>query len=664
MPRHGFLRVAVCSPPVAVAHPARNAAAIAGQLAAVADADVVVFPELCLTGYTCADLFRQRRLLDAAANALATLQAATRASHQLLFVGAPVPVGAALFNCAVAVQGGVIRGIVPKTAIPTSGEFYEARWFRGAGEGLPEEIDWAGARVPFGADLLFTHGEVVVFAEICEDLWLPIPPSSHAALAGANVLVNLSASNETVAKHEYRRELVRNQSARCIAAYAYASAGPDESTTDLVFGGHCLVAENGQILVESPRVGATGEVSPEAGWWVRTDVDIERLGTERRGMASFGEAARAARRRFRSVPLAPLPEALPGLQRRIDGRPFVPRDPATLAARCAEVFGIQCAGLGRRLAHAGWPELFVGVSGGLDSTLALLVAAKTLARAGRPPSRIHGLALPGFGTTERTSANARKLMAALGVTATEIDIRPVCLETFRALGHHPFGIDPAGLDVAALEARLRRLPAGQRDDLVFENVQARERTLLLMSRGFVLGTGDLSELALGWCTYNGDQMSMYGVNASVPKSLVRFLVEYVAGTEHAGTPLERVLRDIAATTISPELLPPAADGGIAQATEETLGPYELHDFFLWGFVRCGFGPEKLLFLSDHAEFSRAYPRDLRERTLRTFLRRFFAQQFKRSAMPDGPKVGSVSLSPRGDWRMPSDADAGAWLGDA
>ncbi len=662
MPRHGFVRIAVCSPRVTVGHPAHNAAAIVAQLAEVAAADVVVFPELCLTGYTCGDLFRQQQLLDAAAGALATVRDATAGSRQLVFVGMPVPVGPRLFNGAVAVQGGRIHGVVPKTAIPTYGEFYESRWFRGAGEGDPSTIDLAGERVPFGTDLLFTAGPLVVAVEICEDLWLPIPPSSRAALAGANLLVNLSASNEIVAKHEYRRALVGNQSARCVAAYAYAAAGPGESSTDLVFGGHCLVAENGRILVESPRVGQPG-AALGGGWWASADVDIERLDGERRFISSFGEAARAAARPSRQVSVAAPSGDLVGLERHVDGRPFVPADPAARAARCAEVFGIQCAGLARRLEQTGWPEVFLGVSGGLDSTLALLVAAKTFSAAGRPLARIHGLALPGFGTTQRTSSNARKLMAGLGVSAAEIDIRALCLDTFRALGHRPFGIDPTGLDLAAFEARLAGLPAADRHDLVFENVQARERTLLLMSRGFVLGTGDLSELALGWCTYAGDQISMYGVNASVPKTLVRFLVDHVAGTEHAGTALEGVLRDIAATTISPELLPPAADGGIAQSTEDQLGPYELHDFFLWGFVRCGFSPEKLLFLADHAEFSRPYPRPLRVRTLRTFLRRFFAQQFKRSALPDGPKVGSVSLSPRGDWRMPSDADSRLWLGE-
>lgn len=661
MPRHGFHRITVCSPPVAIADPARNAAAIVAQLGQAADADVVVFPELCLTGYTCADLFRQRRLLDAATVALDTVRRATAGSPRIVFVGMPVAAGPALFNAAVVLQDGAVRGVVPKTAIPTYGEFYESRWFRGAGEGDPAEIDLLGRPVPFGTDLLFAAGALVIAAEICEDLWLPIPPSSHAALAGANLLVNLSASNETVAKHEYRRALVANQSGRCVAAYAYASAGPDESTTDLVFGGHCLVAENGQVLVESPRVGLPGTPA-RGGWLAGVDVDTERLDGERRFISSFGEAARGGARGYRRVRLDPPAADLVGLARHVDGRPFVPREPATLAARCAEVFGIQCAGLGRRLEQLGWPEVVLGVSGGLDSTLALLVAAKTFAAAGRPCARIHGFALPGFGTTARTSANARALLAGLGVSATEIDIRPVCLETFRALGHRPFGIDPAGLDVAGLEARLAKLPAAARHDLVFENVQARERTLLLMSRGFVIGTGDLSELALGWCTYAGDQTSMYGVNASVPKTLVRFLVEHVAATEHAGTALETVLRDIAATTISPELLPPGPDGGIAQSTEELLGPYELHDFFLWGFVRCGFTPEKLLFLSDHAAFSRDYPRAERERTLATFLRRFFSQQFKRSALPDGPKVGSVSLSPRGDWRMPSDAGAAAWLG--
>ena len=666
----GFVRVAVCSPRVAVGNPAANAAAIVDMLGAVADADVVVFPELALTGYTCGDLFRQDTLLRAACEALGEVRNATRGSRRLVFVGCPLVVGDALHNCAVAIQAGRIRGVVPKTHVPNYGEFYEARWFRGAAGGEPAEIEVAGERVGFGTDLLFrpaaaagSGAAAVVAVEICEDLWMPIPPSSHAALAGANLLVNLSASNETVGKHEYREALVRNQSARCLAAYAYAAAGPGESTTDLVFGGHCLVAENGQLLAESVRVGHPDEPLPAAGWQALADVDVERLAAERRLRPGFATPGPTAGRRFRDVPLEPLPGAAVGLRRRVDGRPFVPADPARLRARCAEVFGIQCAGLAKRLAATGLGDVVIGVSGGLDSTLALLVAAKAFATVGLDPRRIRGVTLPGFGTTARTRANALALVAGLGVTGETIDIRPLCLATFAALGHRPFGIDPAGLDVDAFERRLAGLPPDRRHDLVFENVQARERTKLLMARGFVIGTGDLSELALGWCTYNADHMSMYAVNASVPKTLVRFLVEHVAATDYADHPLRRVLLDVAATPISPELLPPAADGGIAQATEAVLGPYELHDFFLAGFMRFGFSPEKLLFLSDHAEFSQPYPRELRARTLRTFLTRFFAQQYKRSCVPDGPKVGAVSLSPRGDWRMPSDADPAAWLRD-
>jgi NAD+ synthase (glutamine-hydrolysing) len=488
---------------------------------------------------------------------------------------------------------------------------------------------------------------------------MPIPPSSAQAIAGANLLLNLSASNETIGKSRYRTDLVVGQSGRCIAAYAYSSSGPTESTTDLVFGGHCLIAENGLLLKESSRVGDGGPID-RGTRYITADVDVQRLQTDRRSTTSFDDCAKyLTSRRAVRFPSRP---TMDGLKRVVVGTPFVPRANAELDRRCAEIFGIQCAGLAKRIEQLPpTSRLNIGISGGLDSTLSLLVAVKTCDLLGSPRSRIDGLTMPGFGTTQRTRRNALDLMDHLGVSSETIDISPLALETFKELHHAPFGIDCSRLDVDAFKAALAQVPRERRHDLTFENVQARLRTFLLMSRGFVIGTGDLSEMALGWSTYNGDHMSMYNPNASIPKTLVKFLVEYVAMHEFEAGPVRDTLLSIVATTISPELLPMAASGEIEQSTEETIGAYELHDFFLFNTVRCGFAPEKILFLADHATFTRSYDRETLERTLLTFYRRFFSQQFKRSCLPDGPKVGTVSLSPRGDWRMPSDADAGAWL---
>lgn len=641
-----------------VADPRANADEVARVLGRLPDSDIVVFPELGLTGYTCADLFGQSALLHDAARAANRVAKVTRGRAQLVVVGLPVPVGNSLFNCALAMADGVMLGLVPKQFLPNYKEFYEGRWFSPGTGREPKEVDLAGRRVPFGTDLLFESSGVVVGVEICEDLWMPIPPSSSQALAGATVLLNLSASNETVGKSRYRADLVTGQSGRCIAAYAYSSAGPSESTTDLVFGGHCLIAENGRLLAESSRVGDGRPVVRES-YWVTRDVDVEKLAADRRGTSSFDDAPRSAAYRRLAFPLS---TEMPGLQRFVPGTPFVPKEDAELHSRCAEVFGIQCAGLAKRVEQlpAGTP-LNIGISGGLDSTLALLVAVKTCDTLGLPRSRVQGLTMPGFGTTSRTLANALDLMAHLGVSPSTIDIGDLTLRSFVELGHSPFGIDPNGLDLDAFRAALGRVPPDRRHDLVFENVQARLRTFLLMSRGFVVGTGDLSEQALGWSTYNGDHMSMYNPNASIPKTLARFLVRYVAAHEFQAGPVRDTLLSVAETTISPELLPPAASGEIEQSTEDTLGPYELHDFILYNAIRNGYAPEKILFLSEHAEFTRPYPKAMVARTLRTFYSRFFRNQFKRSCVPDGPKVGTVSLSPRGDWRMPSDADPAAWL---
>lgn len=683
MKKHGFARITVASTVCSVGNPDKNADETIEVLKAVEDSDVVVFPELNITGYTCADLFRQELLLKEAENAVTkvVMALANRRSRQLVFVGVPIPVGGQLYNCAVAINCGRVVGIVPKQNIPNYNEFYESRWFRGASGDEPKNIEYAGANVRFGTDLLFDNDQgLVVYAEICEDVWMPIPPSSYASIMGANVLVNLSASNETVAKCAYRTDLVANQSGRCVAAYAYASAGPTESTTDLVFGGHCLIAENSHILAETRRVGDGGGLI-RTSTHVTADVDVEKLMTERRLLSSFGEARRLINHEYRTVKISPLLNNQNGLLRKVSGTPFVPKDAATLNNRCAEITGIQVAGLAKRIESIPSKKSYIGVSGGLDSTLALLVAVEAYRALGLSPDHITGLTMPGFGTTTRTKNNAIHLMDILGINQKTIDIREMCLETFISMGHKPFGIDLVDLPESEIAGHTVHYTADQlsdllqhltpdqieKGDLVFENVQARIRTMLLMSHGFVLGTGDLSELALGWCTYNGDHMSMYNVNCSIPKTLVKFLVDYYA--EHRlnqnGIPdptnrLYNTLKDIVATTISPELLPHSGDQ-ITQSTEDNIGPYELHDFFLVNFVRSGFSPEKILFLSDYADFSVPYSREVREKTLRLFLKRFFSQQFKRSCVPDGPKVGSVSLSPRGDWRMPSDADVRMWL---
>ena len=663
----GPFRVAAAAPVVRVADPAANVDAILDVLAPLGDAHAVVLPELALTGYTCEDLFTQRALLDAAVGQL--LRLAEEAPHpkQLVAVGLPLGVGNRLYNCAAVLANGRAIGVVPKQHLPGYREFYEPRRFTPADGREPATVRLGDADVPFGIDLLFhartADGPVpgaVVGVEICEDLWVPTPPSAFQALAGATVLLNLSGSNETVGKGEYRRQLVAGQSGRCVAAYAYAGAGPTESTTDLVLGGECLVADNGGLIARADSY-TLGEQEHRTGWRgsvsVSAEIDLDRLLHDRRVMTSFQADRRVGTFAYRPVPF----EAEPAKQGAavVNGTPFVPRSGPELKDRCREIFSIQCCGLAKRLSRlpAGSP-LQIGVSGGLDSTLALLVACKTLDGLGESRERVRGLTMPGFGTTDRTKSNADALMDQLGTGRDEIDIRQLCLDAFRGLGHEPFGLEPAGT-VGAFQERLSGLEPGA-GDLTFENVQARVRTFLLMSRGFVLGTGDMSELALGWCTYNADHMSMYNVNCSVPKTLVAFLVRYAADEEFDGD-ARRTLHSVADTVISPELLPAGADGTIAQSTEATLGPYELHDFFLYHVVRNGFAPEKILDLAGRAEFRGEYSAEVIETTLRTFVRRFFQNQFKRSCVPDGPKVGTVSLSPRGDWRMPSDAEATAWL---
>ena len=656
---HGFLRVAAASPVLRVADCAFNAERILSLMrrAESEGVAVLVFPELSLTGYTCADLFQQAVLQRGALDALEhLLRAGADAFGGVALVGLPLAVDDQVFNCAAVLHRGRLLGLVPKSFIPNYKEFYERRWFAAAAAARSRQVNVLGATVPFGVDRLFSaDGDAVTLGvEICEDLWVPIPPSSSQALAGATVLVNLSASNEVVGKAAYRRQLVVNQSGCCMAAYVYASCGVWESTTDVVFGGHCLIAENGVLLTESRRFQRDDVL-------LTADVDIDRLRTDRIRTNSFGDAQLyvAPGRGFERVPFV-LPAAPADLRRVIDAHPFVPKEGDQLRERCEEIFQTQVAGLAKRLEHIGNPATSIGVSGGLDSTLALLVACKTMDILGAPRTRIQAFTLPGFGTSNRTRDNARALMRHLGVTAREVDIRELCLREWKALRHQPFGVALDGLTIEDLTDRLRRLPADHGGDLVFENVQARVRTGVLMNAGFVIGTGDVSESALGWCTYNADHMSMYNPNGSIPKTLVKFLVEWAARHEFEGETRDTLL-DVVDTLISPELLPLGADGAVAQSTESFIGPYELHDFFLFHFLRYGAPPEKILFLASRARFGRAYSADELRRWLGVFLHRFFANQFKRSCLPDGPKVGSISLSPRGDWRMPSDAQAALWL---
>jgi NAD+ synthase (glutamine-hydrolysing) len=667
MNRYGFLRITCVSPRVTVADPAANAAEIIRLLSLAADSDLVVFPELCVTGYTCADLFGQSVLLQGARRAIRQITCATTGRSQLVVVGSPIAVANSLYNCAVVLGDGAILGIVPKQHLPTYKEYYENRWFQPANGTEPAEVDVEDVRVPFGTDVLFEArtpgtsiaGSVLVGIEICEDLWVPLPPSSFQAMAGATVLVNISASNETIGKGRYRTDLVVGQSGRGIAAYAMAGAGPSESTTDVVFGGHCLIAENGRLLAESPRVG-DGQSVRRDSYTITQDVDVAKLQADRRVMTSF-DGVSASSKPFRRIEFK-LSETMDGLNRDVPGTPFVPREDSELHRRCAEIFGIQCAGLAKRIeCLAPGTRLNIGISGGLDSTLAALVAVTTCDMLGLDRRLVHGLTMPGFGTTARTRTNALALMEQLGVSSETIDVSTLALQAFREMGHHPFGIDCKGHGVDSFRAALARVPREARCDLVFENVQARLRTFLLMSKGFVIGTGDLSEQALGWSTYNGDHISMYNPNCSIPKTLVKFLVKYVALHQFREGPARRTLLSIVETTISPELLPASEGGEIEQSTEATLGPFELHDFILYHAVRCGYPPEKILFLSRFATFTKPFSPELFEQTMKTFFERFFHSQYKRSCVPDGPKVGTVSLSPRGDWRMPSDSSAAEWL---
>ena len=629
--RHGFIKVAAATPDIRVADVDYNKVQIIKQMdeAAEAGAKIIVFPELCITGYTCSDLFLQDILLNSAKKALVKIAEHTKNLDALVFVGVPIAVGGELYNAAAALNHGNILGFTTKSFLPNYGEFYEMRQFR-PGPKKAEKILFGGKEIPFGPQLLFVENQManlIVSAEICEDVWSPVPPSIEAAREGATVIVNCSASDETIGKASYREALISGQSARLISGYIYANAGEGESTTDLVFGGHNLIAENGTILAEAKRF---------SNGIIYTEFDVQKIANERRKNTTFTETQEHVLPR---IPFG-LEQTETILTRTFPSRPFVPRDDQERAKRCEEILTIQAMGLKKRLAHTHAKSAVVGISGGLDSTLALLVTAKAFDALGLERSGITAVTMPCFGTTDRTYQNACKMSLKVGATLREVRIGDAVMQHFKDIGHDP-----------------------QDHSVTYENSQARERTQVLMdianqTGGLVIGTGDMSELALGWATYNGDHMSMYGVNASVPKTLVRHLVHYFADTCEDSS-LKEVLYDVLDTPVSPELLPPK-DGEIAQKTEDLVGPYELHDFFLYYFLRMGYEPGKI-YLIGKLSFSDEYDEETIYKWLRTFCWRFFSQQFKRSCLPDGPKVGTVALSPRGDWRMPSDACVALWI---
>ena len=629
--RHGFIKVAAATPDIRVADVDYNKGQIIKQMdeAAEAGAKIIVFPELCITGYTCSDLFLQDILLNSAKKALVEIAEHTKNLDALVFVGVPIAVGGELYNVAAALNHGNILGFTTKSFLPNYGEFYEMRQFR-PGPKKAEKILFGGKEIPFGPQLLFVENQManlIVSAEICEDVWSPVPPSIEAAREGATVIVNCSASDETIGKASYREALISGQSARLISGYIYANAGEGESTTDLVFGGHNLIAENGTILAEAKRF---------SNGIIYTEFDVQKIANERRKNTTFTETQEHVLPR---IPFG-LEQTETILTRTFPSRPFVPRDDQERAKRCEEILTIQAMGLKKRLAHTHAKSAVVGISGGLDSTLALLVTAKAFDALGLERSGITAVTMPCFGTTDRTYQNACKMSLKVGATLREVRIGDAVMQHFKDIGHDP-----------------------QDHSVTYENSQARERTQVLMdlanqTGGLVIGTGDMSELALGWATYNGDHMSMYGVNASVPKTLVRHLVHYFADTCEDSS-LKEVLYDVLDTPVSPELLPPK-DGEIAQKTEDLVGPYELHDFFLYDFLRMGYEPGKIYRIAK-LSFAGEYDDETIYKWLRTFCWRFFSQQFKRSCLPDGPKVGTVALSPRGDWRMPSDACVALWI---
>ncbi len=641
--KNGFIKVAAAVPTVKVADCEYNLQQIECQIAQAEGkgVEIIVFPELSITGYTCQDLFRQHLLLDEAEAGLLTLLDFTRQLDIVSIVGLPIAVGDLLLNCAAIIQKGQLLGIVPKTYLPNYAEFYEKRWFASSQDLKPTEIRYAGNRVlvsPY-PQLFRTCDGVLFGIEICEDVWAPVPPSNTLALAGADIIFNLSASDELIGKHDYLKSLLAQQSARTITGYVYSGCGFGESTQDVVYGGNAMVYENGKLLVEGDRFIMENQMQT-------AQIDVERLRSERRTNSTYVNAQRNLKFDFENsrlpITIVDCRSYTPRdfvLEREIDPLPFIPKS-EDMARSCEEIFNIQVMGLAKRMVHTNSKRVIVGISGGLDSTLALLVCVKTFDKLGYPRKGIVGVTMPGFGTTDRTYNNAIVMMKNLGIDMQEISIAKSVKQHFEDIGH----------DINI-------------HDVTYENSQARERTQILMDLsnrlgGLVVGTGDLSELALGWATYNGDHMSMYGVNASIPKTLVKYLVKYVA--EGMDKETRKTLLDVVDTPISPELIPANEDGEIQQKTEDLVGPYELHDFFLYYFLRFGFRPSKIFMLAQKA-FADKYEDKVIAHWLNTFLRRFFNQQFKRSCLPDGPKVGSVSLSPRGDWRMPSDASSNIWL---
>ncbi len=638
--KYGFVKVAAAVPVVKVADVAYNVQQVESLIAQAEGrgVEVLVFPELCITGYSCQDLFKEQLLLDHAEGAILTLLDFTRKLDVISIVGLPIVINGLLYNCAAVIQGGTLLGIVPKTYLPNYAEFYEKRWFASSQDLNPTEIYFAGGPVTVSADpKIFVTSDGMKFGvEICEDVWAPIPPSNNLAVAGADIIFNLSASNELLGKHAYLKSLLAQQSARTISGYVYASAGFGESTQDVVYGGNTLIFENGKLLIEGDRFSFQPQIRS-------MQIDVEKLRVERRQNTTFINAQRGAN--AETIVCKPVAMRDFALERTINPHPFIPKE-EEMHDTCEEILNIQVAGLAKRLYHINAKKAVIGISGGLDSTLALLVTVKTFDKLGLDRKGILGITMPGFGTTDRTHNNAVKLMETLGVSIREISIAKAVTQHFEDIGHDK-----------------------NNHDVTYENSQARERTQILMDvankeNAIVIGTGDLSELALGWATYNGDHMSMYGVNAGIPKTLIQYLVSYVAGEMATET-----LLDIVATPISPELIPADEQGNIKQKTEDLVGPYELHDFFIYYFLRYGFSPKKIFLLAQRAFCTPSvidgkevlYTEDVVKKWLTTFCRRFFNQQFKRSCLPDGPKVGSVSLSPRGDWRMPSDASSALWL---
>jgi NAD+ synthase (glutamine-hydrolysing) len=644
--KHGFARICAAVPSVKPAAVEKNLRAIIELIHGAKKElpDLLLLPELSLSGYSCGDLFRQNSLLQSSRKALMTLAEETLHLDFPVITGLPLLINSGLYNCAAILSRGRVLGIVPKTYLPNSNEFYEQRWFSSGRSSREEFISLSQGEIPFGTDLIFQDelNPLMRFGiEICEDLWSPLPPSTALSLAGALIIANPSASNELVGKADYRKQVTSQQSARCIGTYAYASAGPGESTTDTVYGGHTLIYENGKLLKEGERFQTESS-------WICSDTDLEFLEHQRISSPSYSQAMELEASDCRTIGYQGGSSivSLSGskdLRRRVDPHPFVPSSEEDREVRCREIFSIQSTALAARLKHIGCKAAVLGLSGGLDSTLALLVTREAFKRIDLPQEGLQCFTMPGFGTTNRTKSNAQILCEEMNIPLEVLDIQDICTRQLEDLNHH-----------------------GEPSDVTYENVQARQRTMHLMNKanmlgGIVIGTGDLSELALGWCTYNGDHMSMYAVNTGVPKTLVRYLVQFVAD-QMDNKKAAGILYDIIDTPISPELLPPDKQGKIAQKTEDVIGPYELHDFFLYQFVRCGFGPSKTLYLAQIA-FDGQYEKSVIKGWLKKFIGRFFSQQFKRSCLPDGPKVGTIALSPRGDWRMPSDSDPEIWLNE-